>query len=741
MPSSKDYSRILEKWVKSARQELYVPPGRPDLLAYATGYGSWGVQTQQKAFSAFAVLSADPGSDKQIASREELYSCALKMLSFTLESHKTGSYACLDGVKWGNSWISALGIERMVHGIDAIADRLPGKMLASLKRVLLSEADYLTDVHPVKAGKTENNRPESNLWNGCLLYRAALMYPDAPRRREYMQKGTSFLVNAISTAADAESKEILNGRPVSDWHEGDNFFDTFALNHHGYLNMGYMYICLSNIAMLYFSYRLRKMPVPGVLLRNAAQLWQLLKLSTFPDGRLCRIGGDTRIRYCYCQDYALPAWLMIYDVYGDIECKSLEDGWFETVRRETAFNGDGSFLSDRCQDLRDISPLYYTRLESDRAATFAMAAYWKRMLRMPLLSRQAENPPGLKEWNDSYHGACVCRGKKRMASWCWHAAEPPQGLCLPLDRSDMAEWRYNCSGRIMGQGRFNGQRTLSHREYVFEGGFCTVGETEIFSNGFLEGQSDEITGRNIIVFAALPDDATVIVMEKAVACRRFYLNELKGLNYNIPNDIFNGSLRTYRSLKGVKKVKGGNVVKERTIEFLSPWINIDNRLGFAGLYGSDRFSLCRPPRRQAGLKLSQYESLSVSTGLRADEICFPYRKGPFSADKGETLFDMGCVILAGAGAGKTSEYASGKKARRIYPEPASDSIRAVMVEGFNGREYLLAANFGAGKLSASFSVGQGKKTLSLIGEKGFDVRQGVIITVIEPGEIHLFENV
>ena len=96
---------------------------------------------------------------------------------------------------------------------------------------------------------------------------------------------------------------------------------------------------------------------------------------------MCRIGGDTRIRYSYCQDYALPAWLMIYDLYGDKICETLEEGWYETVRKEVTFNGDGSFLSARCSGIERISSLYYTRLESDRAATFAMAAYWKRTLK------------------------------------------------------------------------------------------------------------------------------------------------------------------------------------------------------------------------------------------------------------------------------------------------------------------------------------------------------------------------
>ena len=165
--------KIISEFLKSGwfcKTFLY-SSRQADLLCYGTGYDSWGVQTQQKAFSAFAVLAADPGTEEKNAGmgRDELLEYAIRMLRFNLESHKTGTYTCTNGTKWGNTWISVLGIERMMPGIEALGNLLPEKERESLKRVMLSEADHLLDMIQVKAGTVENNQPESNLWNGRIF--------------------------------------------------------------------------------------------------------------------------------------------------------------------------------------------------------------------------------------------------------------------------------------------------------------------------------------------------------------------------------------------------------------------------------------------------------------------------------------------------------------------------------------------------------------------------------------------
>ena len=562
---AENYAVLLADWVKHSQRHLYTCRDDPALLCYGAGeHGHWGTHTHQKAMAAFAVAAAEPSIDWDARgmNRGEVYAQALAMLRYTLRTHVSGDTPCTDGGHWGHNWIYALGMERMMHGVGAMEERLTEADRAALRRVLLSECDWLLDDYEVKAGLWSDNRPESNIWNGAILYRTALLFPDHERAAAYRKKDDCFFINGISVPSDENSPVTYNRRAVSTLFKGANFFESFALNHHNYLNIGYMVICLSNIAMLHFAFRQANEAPPAALYHHADQLWQLVRTLTFEDGRLLRIGGDTRVRYCYCQDYALPVWQFIEDWLGE-DCAPLMEGWLSLITQETMAGGDGSFLSARCGSLEALSPVYYTRLESDRAASISMALYWNRVLAPK--TEACKVAAVHSSWYDHDMGAAYVAGSRRLASFVWRASENPQGLCLPPTDSSLAEWRYNLSGRVEGIGLLNTERVESHRTRMFDGGFLTYGCTRMESDQFLaEGQQMEILGCKQVAFAALPDDRTVLCLQYATAAGRYCLRSVSGIHWNVPNDLFNGQ-RQYISPAGQTILQGGGHKQSETI--------------------------------------------------------------------------------------------------------------------------------------------------------------------------------
>lgn len=698
--SQEAYLRCLEPWVKAQEKYLYTPPQRSDLICYGTGYNSWGVQTNQKACAAFAVLATDPNFDEKRAglSRETVLDYALKTLRFSLESHIEGNFRCTDGTKWGHTWISALGIERMMHGVEAIGAYLTTEDKQLLRKVLVSESDWLLDHYEIVAGlfnKDANNKPESNLWNGAVLLRTAAMYPTTPRANEYIEKGICFLINAISLPEDEFSPKVVAGKPVAERFVGANFFPSLALNHHGYLNVGYMVICLSNAAMLHFFYKKRGLQPPEALYHHLQELWEVVKVLTFPDGRLLRIGGDTRVRYCYCQDYAIPAWLLFLDLTEDLTACVFEAGWLAQVEQELQANGDGSFLSQRLEEMSKVSPLYYTRLEADRAVTISMGAYWRRIFDLPTSVPELDLP--IVSWFDDYHGASLQRGKRRIASFVWDAAQPPQGLCLPTSSSSLAEWRSNLAGEIKGLGFQNQQEVVSHQERKFPGGFFTWGKSNFHSLRMsAEGHEGEIIAKQQLAFVALPDDATTIVLQRAVnPDRRTYLASNKGLFLQIPNDIFNAKQRTYYTQKGKLELSGFGS-QEELLDLESNWLNIENELALVGIYGADSFSIYRPGSRQIGLRphLHPTRTENSPTGgqLYVDELCYSANLDLRTLDPGELIYDLAVLLQAGTNHKDTASYAQSSKALALVG-PEISQLRALEVEGADGIDYLVLVNF------------------------------------------------
>jgi len=701
------YRRLLEPWPAAMRRHLYAIPGRPDRGCYGPGNnGHWAIQANNTAAGALAVLATDPELDtgRTGMSRDELLAWALRLVRFSLVSHHAGGGATINGQPWGHTWISCLGLERMMHGVDALAEHLSDEDRERLERVLVSECDWLMDAYhrglaetpgAITAGLTARNHPENNIWNGAMLHRTARRFPDTPRRDAYLEKGTAFLLNGISIEADAHDRTTIAGRPLADWHVDANFFPSYALNHHGYLNVGYMVICLSNIAMLHFACRTHGWQPPEALYHHARELWGLVKTCTFPDGRLWRIGGDTRVRYCYCQDYAIPTWLLARDVFGDPEAATFESRWLSILATETAANPDDAFLSARLQTLESVSPLYYARLEGDRAAALSMGASWHRL--QPAADGTAGPPAALEpptcraEWADDYHGSVMTRGPGRLAAWTWRAAEAPQGQCLPPTDSSMAEWRGNLAGRVRGLGLRHETRCEPAHTTAFPGGFVTCGRVTVTSRQDLaEGACDYDAALIDLACAALPDDRTMVVLQRARTPYRVWLREAKGLFLQIPNDLFNGYRRTLSTAHG-ETVLPGCTGTSQTHPIEGDWLNLDNRLSVIRVYGPP---LCihQPADRQITIK----DKPQGGGTLFADEICCGCLDAPRAVDPDTVLFDLGAVMLAGTDAARTRDWIAATAPQPVAC-PAPDA-RAVTVNGADGQDYLVVANFGTTEL-------------------------------------------
>lgn len=703
--TSADYIRLLEKWDSTARRWTHTVKGNEGLVYYATGgHEHWAVQAHCTALGAIATLATAPELDEKRAgqTREQLRERALGMLRYTLHTHRTGTTTCTTGKAWGYSWISALALERMSHAETALKPWLTDDDQVRLRKLLIAECDFVLTDYPVVAAidaSTGKNKPESNIWNGAILYRTALMYPDAPHAAQYREKAAALMLNGISIPSDATSEKLYLGRKLSEWHVGPNYTEQFGLHHHGYMNRGYMEICLSNIAMLHFFCLDNGLPFPEELYHHVDKLWELTKSLTFDDGRMWRIGGDTRMRYCYCQDYAVPSWLMILDHIGDPDAAKFEQGWLQIVAQEQATNPDGAFLSGRLAKLRDVSPYYYCRLEGDRAGTLSMGAYYRRLLakKKPAVVNRVEP---LKSWSDEFHGAAMVKGTRRMASWTWTSAQPPCGTVVPSDRSDMVEWQWNLAGLVKGTGcSFHAVPEKGYVVYPFDGGFATCGAYHWHASANPgEGISPEEVALARTAMVALPDDATTVILQRATTTRPVYINQILGLNLNLPNDVFNGGVRTYHFEGADHKIVGAGATEPPVREVIAcgKTLTIDGRMHVGVVYGDQPISLFRPGERNAVMKYPTVMAFSgAGASLYCDVVSLPACDQQRFYDVRERLYDIGAVIGI--------DFAP---QARSHAKPDSH-LKVVEVTGRDQRRYLVAANLSTQPQQARVAIAGG----------------------------------
>lgn len=688
---------LLSRWSEFAEHDWYDIPGRPGLGCYGTGYNSWGVQTNQKYVSAMATLATNPKA-ADLVDQSWALDRALAALRFSLASHHIGDGVCTDGTKWGRTWISSLGVERMCHAVTLLDPHLTDADRELYRNTLLDQADWLSDVYAVEPGingsvwgTSGKNKPESNLWNGAACWRALVAAPDHEHADKWRETAHRFLINAVSVESDERDETVVAGKPICERFEGPNFFPHFSLDHHAYLNVGYMVICTSNAAMLHFDMRMQQADSPDTLAHHQRDLWQTIRRMLFSDGRLARIGGDTRVRYAYCQEYLIPAMLYAADQLGESHAATLLDSQLSTIDREAQAHNDGSFYGGRLGYLRETSPYYYTRLESDRACALAMLATYR-----PLAENlgDPEDAAAFEKsveggWAEPEHGAAVHRCASRFASFAWHASGKTQGLCTPPDDGDLAEWSYNLAGRVRFMGD-DGEvlKGASGRRQVeaftidtFDGGFATCGVIDEGMNVVvLEGWKGSDMAKHYLAYIALPDGHSVVGLQRCVAGDKLVFTlEVKGMLLNLPNDLLNNYVRRIRTGQGEGQLKSP-ADRTHALPLHSDWACIDNRVGAIGIYGSDGLSVHRSRERRAG----KFQSLYV------DEICWHCDARVKAHQPGRTILDVGWAVASEANADMTAQLSSSAEQLELnHP-----TVRAVRLTAINGRSYVVVANLG-----------------------------------------------
>lgn len=675
---------LLDRWAEA--MERWWTPTPDGHGVFGFGLNHWGMQSAWRYASASAVL-ADRGGPRAAHWRARSLAC----LRHLLQAHHSGAGTLLDGQRWGRTWISCLALERSGHALRLLESQGDPADRAALDRVFADEAVWLCDgyergSHGLKSTRWANeggNHGESHLWNGCLLWRVAERLPTHPRAADWRERAHGFLLNAVSVAADLTDDRIVAGKPLRERVLGAGFFDHFAFDHHGYLNVGYQVIAVSQAAMLHFDAKRDGFATPESLHHHQRDLWDLVRRTVFGDGRLARIGGDSRVRYAYCQEYLVPSALYAADHLGDGHALELVDGWLATAEREAEWTGDGTFYGKRLDYLVQNSPSYWLRVESDRACALSMLiSYLPATVPSPATGDAEASLAG--GWGEPEHGAVLHRSPQRLAAFAWRAYGLAQGTCQPPGDGNLAEW----SGNLMGKVDFidldpkqERRALIAHDQAGFAGGFVTWGRLALGCGcRVVEGWDAAKTGQAVhhLAFAALPDDRTVLAIEVVrVGALHAQVKAARALHLNLPNDCFNGMERRLETAHGALTLHAAEADGVTALD--SRWAQLAPGLACIGLTGGSTLSIDRSRIRRGGA----YRSLHV------EEIGWGAWSGLRHAKPGEVLLDASWLVRCGGDAADAARCAELNPAAAL---PTGPDVRAVRVVLPDGRRFVLALN-------------------------------------------------
>ena len=206
---------------------------------------------------------------------------------------------------------------------------------------------------------------------------------------------------------------------------------------------------------------------------------------------------------------------------------------------------------------------------------------------------------------------------------------------------------------------------------------------------------------------ALPDDATMVVMQQAVSPQRIYVFESKGLKLNVPNDVFNNKERRYY-FDGAYHTMQAMPGIDTYHEIRDGYINVDDVMGVYGGYGAD-YTLYRPGRRNVGIKVQENQDKlheEYAHSFNCDEILRMIEKEPKWYSKGDIIFDVGAVVRVGINGQETEAAAKQQaEASERITVSGSDMVRSIVTVGADGRIYVVIANFGSEEAEIRISGG------------------------------------
>ena len=231
---------------------------------------------------AFLYRFGDYDPDLVGVTREQLLPTIVGMMRYLVATHVSGDRVTGDGRPWGDAWQSAHWAQSMGRAAWWIWEDLPDDVRRGVRRVVAHEAARFVDASPPHRIQ-HDTKAEENAWNSQIFSVAVLLMPDDPHRAAWETAFQKWVISSFLRPADAQSSEIVDGRPVSEQFTGANVHDDFTLENHGMVHPDYMQTFGLSLGCA-LDFRMTGREPPEALMYNVAGIYENLKWFVLPDG-------------------------------------------------------------------------------------------------------------------------------------------------------------------------------------------------------------------------------------------------------------------------------------------------------------------------------------------------------------------------------------------------------------------------------------------------------------------------
>lgn len=611
--------------------------------------GENGVRSNSNVVFALAVLlanKADVGmSDEEYT---KLSTVLRQLVHYLTASHVTGNGRCADSGRWGLSWQSSWWASKLALGADIASHLLDPLEIQAVHTLVAAEADrHLHRLIPT--GLSEDTKAEETAWDAEILAVALALSPNSQSAAKWSRRLIEFGINTFSCPSDRNNNNILDGIIISEARRSCNIHEDGSLENHGASHFCYVASPLISKAWSAFALLRASLPVPDALSHNVDRVWSFAE-PTFLENRFAYIGGQDWARYTYGEYFILPALPFLTSIGCGNRSGTIFRQRLNMIKMESDLSEDGSFFGTRFTQGKYFGQ--YAKYETDCFACVALSLEMLTSLGMSIGSESRSAKPAVVSSPEGQ--CCYARDHDLFMSFAWSTlSQPVPNLTfLPLSDDSLAEWH---KANLLGSVKF-----LQPVKWI------GVKAIEARTNGLRVEGSHSVRG--ILSGHALAEhqltlelnDQKLQISSRYISRRRLLAALLTGLNWRIPNDVFNNFNRRYffeGSNKSISSWESNAFPAEGTTKALSrwqrlkrkmraggdatplgasKWINVDNKLGV--IFSNEQNFVVRRYRQ----KEAPWSSLNV------EQVEAPSARWKFNIQAGQTLVETECLLHLGS---------------------------------------------------------------------------------------------
>ncbi|NOZ20986.1 MAG: hypothetical protein GXP25_07845 [Planctomycetes bacterium] len=509
--------------------------------------------------NAFLTAIDPPDLDVTEEGREEDAAAmqAVHVLRYLCATHQTADKPCPEEKPWGAQPGSAMGAKSMGLGAWLIWDRLDSKTRTAVARIIEYEADRLLGPQPLEQSSART-KAEVNAGNAQVLSLAANMMPDHPHAKQWDRQAKFTMYNALSSEADRRDQGIGDdGTPVCDWVKTVNLLPDYTIQNNGYVHLRHMSAAVTALGENCLPYLLAGKTPPQATLHNVAKCYRAYRYFMAWDGSPVYVtGSDWKMIHTQAADVFAHAFCCV--MLDDNHAAYLEMRALDFAER----------MQDHCRG--------YYNVDADPAfngmcASALIHCYLLHALRGPGpkpidSTRFNLDATGTKKFDSAK--LIIHRTPGKFASFSWGAKR----LALAIPSSgNWTIWPHPASyiGLINGEPPDEEHSTLVK---------CNVKALE---HGFTATcRLSRVKGKvdHYVSFASLPNDVVVYTDLRVAAEDVEIAGQQIGLiGVEYPLDKNERDLYTV----GMKlTVRGVNLAQDQKHRLQSPWLNLDNYVGY-----------------------------------------------------------------------------------------------------------------------------------------------------------------